>query len=180
MHIFSERNLWLIEVRYIKIRSFSMQTKAKWILCFGYIVSFTHHSYLYLGKNFWLETTNWLQPSKIQCEINWTSLHEKWEERRLFSEAWRSKQLFHTLLQNLGFWKIHTLREKNHSDPSEGNPAFSIIFLAKTQNRLQELRKQISYFFFFPHTSQDLGKKSPLKGSFTLGKTLQNLTRWLV
>ena len=144
--------------------------RAKSIICSSYIVSFTHHNYFYLGKNFWLETTNWFQPSKRQCEINWTSLHEKWEERRSFREAWHSKQLFHILtaesriLEDIYTRYIHQ-GNKTTATFKKGTSAFRILFLAKTHNRLQRLRKKISYLFFFSvHAFQDLWKKFPLKG----------------
>ena len=146
--------------------------RAKSILCSRYIVSFTHHNYFYLGKNFWLETTNWFQPSKRQCEINWSSLHEKWEERRSFSEAWHSKQLFHTLTAESRILEDIYTKGIKPATLKKGTSVFSILFLAKTHNRLQRLRKKISYLFFFSvHAFQDLWKKFLLKGSFSLEKT---------
>lgn len=124
--------------------------RAKSIICSSYIVSFTHHNYFYLGKNFWLETTNWFQPSKRQCEINWTSLHEKWEERRSFSEAWHSKQLFHILTAESRILEdIYTKGIKPQQLLRRGPQHLGFFFWQRHTIGFKDLERKYLTFSFF-------------------------------
>ena len=50
-------------------------------------------------------------PWNHRVRHDWATIHEKWEKRRLFSEAWHSKQLFHTLTAESRILEENTPRE---------------------------------------------------------------------